>query len=104
MKIKKLLNAAVIGLGVGEKHINVYQSISRCRVTHLCDFNKKKLKEIEKKYPNCILTTLPEKILENSDIDVVSVASYDNSHYEQIILDHSMETCICRKTVMFISR
>ena len=86
MNNNKILNAAVIGLGVGEKHIYGYQSISRCRVTHLCDYNNEKLKEIGRKYPNCILTTLPEKILENSDVDVVSVASYDNYHYEQIIL------------------
>jgi predicted dehydrogenase len=47
MNLKKL-NAAIIGLGVGERHIDGYQSDERCTVTKLCDIDEKKLNEVGK--------------------------------------------------------
>ena len=38
-KMKNELNAAIIGLGVGERHISAYELDKRCKVTKLCDFN-----------------------------------------------------------------
>ena len=47
-----MLKVGVIGLGVGEKHANVYANDSRCQLTGICDFNHKKLKNLKSKYPN----------------------------------------------------
>ena len=50
MKKNKFINCAVIGLGIGEKHLNTLLSIKEAKVVGICDFNKKKLSKIKKKY------------------------------------------------------
>lgn len=79
------LNAAIIGLGVGEQHIKGYSEDSRCKVVALCDFDEKKLAEVGSRYPNISLTKDSDKILSDPLIDIVSIASYDNFHHDQII-------------------
>ena len=88
--VRPMLRAGVIGLGVGERHIEGYQADPRCRVVFLCDLNKEKLGEVGKRHPGIALTTSPVDILENPDIDIVSIASYDDAHRDQIIcaLEH----------------
>lgn len=79
------LRAGVIGLGVGEQHILGYQA-GHCEVVSICDVNQHKLEEVGKRYPGIALTTCPDDILTNPDIDVVSIASYDDVHSHQIVL------------------
>ncbi|MDO8748063.1 MAG: Gfo/Idh/MocA family oxidoreductase [Candidatus Omnitrophota bacterium] len=81
----KQLKAGIIGLGVGEQHMAGYQSHPGCQVIALCDLSEEKLKEARKKYPRIRLTDNPDDILNDPEINVVSVASYDNYHYPQII-------------------
>ena len=80
-----LLKAAVIGLGVGERHISSYQSDPRCQVVALCDINVHRLHEIGAKYPTCRLTTNAEDVLADPEIDLVSIASYDTDHCAQVL-------------------
>lgn len=80
-----MLKAGIIGLGVGEAHIEGYLSHKNCIVTSLCDFNDKVYNKIKKKYPNYKITKNSDEILNDPEIDIVSIASYDNYHYEQII-------------------
>ena len=79
------LRAGIIGLGVGEKHIDAYQSHPKCEVIALCDFDDKKISKAKEEYPGFRITKHAEDILNDPDIDVVSVASYDNYHFEQIM-------------------
>lgn len=81
----KKINAAIIGLGVGEKHISGYESENRCSIFKLCDFDKKKIIDVSKRYSNYNITMDPDEILEDPQIDVVSIASYDNFHAKQVI-------------------
>lgn len=81
----KQLRVGIIGLGVGEKHIAAYQSNPNCEVVTLCDFADEKLAVASNKYPGVKLTTNANGLLQNPEIDVVSIASYDNYHYEQIV-------------------
>ncbi len=81
-----LLKIGIIGLGVGEQHIAGYQQDSRCEVVALCDFNKTKLLEVGARNPNVTLYADAESILCNPEIDVVSIASFDTFHFEQIML------------------
>ena len=78
------LRAAVIGLGVGEQHILGYRRHPACEVAALCDISAEKLREVGGKYPSTRLTQHADQILEDPDIDLVSIASYDNHHFEQI--------------------
>ena len=82
---EKLLNAAVIGLGVGEQHIYGYQKHKKCVVKKICDFNEKKLKDVQSRHTSCLATKDPNEILEDPEIDVISIASFDNFHHDQII-------------------
>lgn len=79
------LIAAVIGLGVGESHISGYESHPRCQVKTLCDFNPSVLEKIAKRHPDKKLVKQANIIFEDPEIDIVSIASYDSFHAEQII-------------------
>ena len=83
MEIKK--NIGIIGLGVGEAHIRGFEQHPNCKVVAVCDFSKEKRNYAHKNYPHLMVTSHPDQILEDPDIDVVSIASYDNYHYDQII-------------------
>lgn len=78
------LKAGIIGLGVGEKHIDGYNSHPNCEVVAVCDFSDEKLAAVTGKYPQLQYTKEATDILEAPEIDVVSIASFDNYHYEQI--------------------
>ena len=80
----KKLKVGIIGLGVGEKHIPIFESHPACEVVALCDFSKKKLSDITIRYPNIYQSANSDEIINNTDIDVVSVASFDNYHFEQV--------------------
>lgn len=79
------LKAGIIGLGVGEQHISGYQSHPDCKVVALCDFSGEKLTLAKKKYPELRLTCQTDELLEDPEIDIVSIASFDNYHYEQVV-------------------
>ena len=91
MKTNGELRAGVIGLGVGEKHIAGYRADERCQVVLLCDTDSAKLSRGWFQISRTYKTNNPEEVLTNPDIDVVSIASYDNFHCEQIVLalEHS---------------
>jgi len=81
----KRLRAAVIGLGIGEQHILGYQQHPQCEVVALCDQSNEKRSEVALRYPTITMTSRAEDVLDNPEIDVVSIATYDDSHYEYVI-------------------
>jgi len=83
--MSKVLNAGVIGLGVGARHVPGYEAGGRARVTALCDLNPDKLAEVGALYPGRRLTVDAGDILRDPAIDVVSIASFDNFHREQVV-------------------
>jgi len=81
------LNAAVIGLGVGEQHAATYLKNPNCKLVGICDFNVEKLKHVSSKIDAPVIaTTDPNLILNDPSIDLISIASWDNFHAEQIVL------------------
>jgi predicted dehydrogenase len=80
-----LLNAAVIGLGVGEQHALSYQEHPRCTLTWLCDLSPDKLKSVAQRFPGAHLTTQAAELFERYDIDIVSIATFDDFHCAQVI-------------------
>ena len=71
----------IIGLGVGEEHLKKYLKIRNCKILLIYDKNKKKLNEISKKYKvnHC---NNENEIFSNNKINLVSVASHDNYHFQ----------------------
>ncbi|MDX1959918.1 MAG: Gfo/Idh/MocA family oxidoreductase [Leptospiraceae bacterium] len=85
MKNKKL-KAGIIGLGVGEAHMNGYDSHPDCEVIAICDFNQDKELYAKQKFPKLKFYNNSSDLLNDSEVDVVSIASFDNYHYEEILL------------------
>ena len=85
MKAKRKLNVGIIRLGVGEQHIAGYHNHPNCKVVVLCDFSEEKYKMAKEKYPGMKVVRDADELLKDPYIDVVSIASYDPYHYEQII-------------------
>lgn len=87
---RRPLRAAVIGLGVGEAHLAGYLAHPGCDVAALCDFDRHRLVEAAERCPEAELCESAADVLEDPSIDAVSIASYDNHHYEQIVgaLEH----------------
>lgn len=79
------LRAAVIGLGVGARHLAVYASDPRCSVVAACDMDERRLQEVSRTHPGCRVTVDATDVLSDPDIDVVSIASYDTDHCEQVV-------------------
>jgi len=80
------IKAGVIGLGVGAQHIAGFLKHPKCEVVSLCDYSEDKLIACKENYPGVKITKDADEVLQDPQIDVVSIASYDNYHYEQIVM------------------
>ena len=78
-----MLNAAVVGMGVGYKHAEAYSKHPKTKFSGFFDF--KDLRNISFAKDVKIYKSFNE-IIEDESIDIISVASYDNFHANQIIM------------------
>ena len=85
MNESREIRAAIIGLGVGEQHIAGFADHKRCDVAVLCDTDVEKLRVVGSRYPACRITTDVCSVFEDPSIDIVSIASYDNYHGQQVV-------------------
>ena len=81
MKNKKI-KVGVIGLGIGNLHAKVAHGNPNANLVAVCDKNKK-LRYLAKKY-NCNFELNPRRIINDNSINLISIASYDNYHFQQI--------------------
>ena len=81
----KKINAAVIGSGIGIKHLESIDGYKKSLVKIICEKNLNKIKILKKKYPKKTITSDDKKIFEDKSINLVSIASYDDTHYHYII-------------------
>lgn len=79
------LKAGVIGLGVGGHHLRAYASHPLCHPVAACDFSEQKLAEASDIFPGLRTTAKADEVIGADDIDVISVASYDDHHVEQVL-------------------
>jgi predicted dehydrogenase len=78
------LKAGVIGLGVGEQHL-ISLLEAGVEVTSICDFDPEKRAYAATKYPQCQLYENAEDLIDNPELDVIAIASYDHHHTAQIV-------------------
>ena len=86
----KIYKVGIIGLGVGIKH---YQSFEDCRytkVTSICDFDQKKINILKKKNSRLKIFKNASDLIKSKAIDIISIASYDSHHFDQVILSLQM--------------
>ena len=81
----KTLGVGVIGLGVGEHHLKTYFENSHCKVIWACDLSLDKLNQFSALYPDVQFTTNADDVLSDTRVKLVSIASFDNYHCEQIV-------------------
>lgn len=79
------INAALIGTGIGMKHLEAIDGYKNSVVKIICEKNTKKKKLLKKKYPDKNVTTDENEIFKDKTINFLSIASHDNDHYSQII-------------------
>lgn len=79
------LRVGIIGLGVGEEHISGYLRHPDCDVIALCDLSDEKLERAREKYPEVRVTREARDILEDPSIQIVSIATYDDAHADQVL-------------------
>ncbi len=77
--------SGVIGMGIGQKHFEAIENYKKSKVKIICEKDSLKLSKLKKKFPNKIITNNDNLIFKDKDINLVSIASYDNYHYKQII-------------------
>jgi len=83
--MRSKLNVGVIGLGVGAKHARVLSLNKKVNLISLCDLDNNKINLYKKIFKNCKFTTNSDDIFKNPNIDIVSIASYDNFHAKHIL-------------------
>lgn len=99
--MNSILKVGVIGLGVGYKHFLAFQKDKRCNVIGVCDFDRKKLRKfnlLHNKDKKIRTYKKDSDIIKNSDIDIISIASYDSYHFKEI------KECIKNKKNIFIEK
>ena len=84
-----IINCAVVGTGIGLKHIEAIDFYKNFRVKSICEFDKKKIKFLKRKFPKKVFFDNFDDIVKDKTINLISIASYDEFHYDQVI--HSIK-------------
>lgn len=101
----KSLKVGVIGLGVGERHIVGYRQIDGVDVTAICDTDPAKLKEVGDRQGISARYADYRSMLEASDLDAVSICSYDDAHADQAVAAFSAGLHVmCEKPIVLNRR
>lgn len=83
--VARQLGVAVVGLGVGEQHARAFAAHPSCNVRWLYDLDNARAQTLSAALPGSNVARSFEEILECTDVDVVSIASYDDAHFEQVL-------------------
>lgn len=80
-----MLNVAVIGLGVGEQHALAYSRLRNCTIRWLFDLDANQLRRVSARLGRGDAAKNFKAILEDESIHILSIATYDDAHFEQVI-------------------
>lgn len=81
----RTLRVGVIGLGVGEEHVAAFAAHGACRVVALCDRDRERLNAAGARHPQARLVADASDLLADPDVEVVSIASYDDDHCDHVV-------------------
>ena len=79
------LGVAVVGLGIGEQHARAYQSLRHCQLRWLYDVELEKAEYLAEQLGEGTPAHTYEQILRDPEVEIVSIASYDDAHSDQVI-------------------
>jgi predicted dehydrogenase len=81
------ITCAVVGLGIGEQHAKTILDNTDCSLSTIVDLNTQKCNELIQKY-SCHQVAISNyhDVLADEQINLVSIATFDDNHYEQVML------------------
>ena len=79
------LGVGIIGLGVGERHIDGYRQHIAAQVVALCDIDAGVRARVGARYPDLEIIANANDVIDDDRIGIVSIASYDDAHYSQVV-------------------
>ncbi len=79
-----MIGAAVVGLGVGEAHARTYAADPRTELHWLFDLDEERARRLADELGARVASSY-EEILGDEETRVVSIASFDDAHYEQTL-------------------
>jgi len=79
------LGVAVVGLGVGEQHARAYAITGHCRLRTLCDLDLARARKLAAELGAETVADNYEPVLLDPEVDLVSIASFDDAHYAQTL-------------------
>ena len=85
MSTRRKIGVAVIGLGIGEQHARAYHKMDNCIIHWFYDLSHMKARVIADKLGQGRVAASFEEILHDPKVQIVSVASYDSAHFEQVV-------------------
>ena len=85
LSVERKIGVAVVGLGVGEQHARAYLSSGQCDLLWLYDLDPGKARAMVDKLKAGGAAASFENILSDPDVEVVSIASFDDAHFEQVV-------------------
>lgn len=85
MTENSLLNVAVIGLGVGEQHARTYANEGTCHLKWLHDLDRDRAETLANQLEATDIAENEDEIFDDDEVDIVSIASYDDDHCDQVI-------------------
>lgn len=78
-------NIAIIGLGMGYRHLQAVEKHPQAKVVAVCDIDIEKARAIAQKHGMPLAVSDYRELVDNLDIDVVIVASPDHFHREHTV-------------------
>jgi predicted dehydrogenase len=85
MNSSKKIGVAVIGLGIGEQHARAYLATAGCEVRWLYDLDRNRAKALIESLGVGEIAPNYEAILQDREVDLVSIASFDDAHFNQVV-------------------
>jgi predicted dehydrogenase len=79
------LEVAVVGLGVGEQHARAFFATGHCHIRWLYDLDPAKAQKLTDELGMGSCAASFEQVLEDPNVQVVSIASYDDAHFRQVV-------------------
>jgi predicted dehydrogenase len=82
---KSKIGVGVVGLGVGEQHARAYLRTGQCELRWVLDLDAQKARAVVDRLGTGRVAVSLEEILDDPGVQAVSIASYDDAHFEQVV-------------------
>jgi predicted dehydrogenase len=79
------LRCGVVGLGIGEQHVQAIKRDTACSVVAICDSDAEKLSKVQARYDIEYAYEDFDKFIESNNLDVIVIASKDSDHFDQAV-------------------